>query len=403
MLLFVPFLRRLLRYGRLTVIDAVGRSHVFSGSPAPDLKPVTIRLRDPRLHWRIAVQPSLAVGEAYMDGSLAIEEGTLYDFLALAGENIWRGRAGFALRRTLARAVRRVQQWNPVGISRRNVAHHYDLAEPLYRLFLDNDRQYSCAYFAHPDMSLDEAQAAKKRHIMAKLLLKPGHKVLDIGSGWGGLALTIARDAECDVTGITLSQEQLRVSQQRAADAQLSHRVRFLPADYREVAGVFDRIVSVGMFEHVGINHYGKFFRRVRQLLNDTGIALIHAIGRSDGPDGTNDWINKYIFPGGYVPALSEVLPAVEDAGLFVADIEILRYHYAETLRHWRTRFAEHRAQAAALYDERFCRMWEFYLAGSEVAFRHEGHMVWQVQLARRPDVVPLTRDYIGPAEQACA
>jgi cyclopropane-fatty-acyl-phospholipid synthase len=401
MLLFVPFLRRLLQFGRLTVIDAAGRSHVFSGQPLPDVQPVTVRLRDRRLHWLLPLKPSLAVGEAYMDGTLTIEEGSLYDFLAIAAENIWHGNAGFALRRSLSLLVRRLRQWNPIQTSQRNAAHHYDISEDLYNLFLDADRQYSCAYFADPSMSLEEAQCAKKRHIMSKLLLEPGQQVLDIGCGWGGLALSIAAATGANVTGITLSKQQLKVAQRRAEEAQLAHRVRFLYADYREIPGQFDRIVSVGMFEHVGVDHYARFFHRIRQLLTDSGVALIHAIGRSDGPDETNRWIHKYIFPGGYCPALSEVLPPIEKSGLNVTDIEILRPHYADTLRHWRTRFAERRSQAAALYDERFCRMWEFYLAGAEAAFRHQGHMVWQVQLARRIDTVPPTRDYIGTAEQS--
>ncbi len=399
MSLFVPFLRNLVRYGRLTVVDARNRTHVFEGRPAPGLRPVTIRLHDPGLHWRLPLRPAMVAGEAYMNGTLTVEDGDIYDFIALANENINRGAARFSPGARLGSLVRRLQQWNPVTISRRNVAHHYDLSGALYDLFLDPDRQYSCAYFVDATATLEQAQLAKKRHIMAKLLLQPGQKVLDIGCGWGGLALTLAREAEVEVTGITLSEEQLRVAQRRAEEAQLSHRVRFQLADYRELEGRFDRIVSVGMFEHVGITHYRTFFRRMRELMTDAGLALLHAIGRSDGPGTTNPWMRKYIFPGGYSPALSEVLGAVERTGLFVSDIEILRPHYAETLRHWRNRFAEHRAQAAALYDERFCRMWEFYLAGSETAFRHQDHMVWQMQLTRRPETAPRTRDYIGLAE----
>jgi cyclopropane-fatty-acyl-phospholipid synthase len=400
MLLFVPFLRRLVRFGHLTVIDASGRSHVFDGKPLPEIPPVTLRLHDPRLHWRIALQPSLAVGEAYMDGTLTIEQGTLDAFIALASENMTRINPRFALQERLSFVVRRLKQWNPVRISRRNVAHHYDLSEEFYKLFLDSDRQYSCAYFTHPDMSLEEAQEAKKRHIIGKLLLKPGMTVLDIGCGWGGLALSLARLADVEVTGITLSEQQLAVARQRAADAQLSHKVKFLLADYRQIVGHFDRIVSVGMFEHVGVDHYATFFRRIGELLNDTGVALLHAIGRSYGSGATNAWIHKYIFPGGYSPAMSEVLTAVEGSGLRATDIEILRpTHYAETLRHWRMRFEQQRAKVAALYDERFCRMWEFYLSGAESAFRHQGHMVWQMQVAHHAECLPATRDYMAVAE----
>jgi cyclopropane-fatty-acyl-phospholipid synthase len=394
-MLFVPFLRNLIRHGQLTVIDAGGRSRVFGGEPVPGLKPVTIRLRDPRLHWRLPLNPSMAVGEGYMDGSLTVEDGSIYDLLALAGENIRRANDRPLPGERLSLLVRRLQQWNPLAAARRNVAHHYDLSGRLYDLFLDSDRQYSCAYFADPSMTLDEAQVAKRRHIITKLMLKPGQKVLDIGCGWGGLALTMAQDADVEVTGITLSEEQLKVASERAEQAQLSHRVRFLLSDYREIRGSFDRIVSVGMFEHVGVNHYRTFFRKVRDLLTDPGVALLHAIGRTHGPGATNPWVRKYIFPGGYSPALSEVLPAVEKAKLFVTDIEVLRPHYAETLRQWRSRFLERRAEAAAIYDERFCRMWEFYLAGAETAFRFQDHMVWQMQMTARAEVAPRVRNYM--------
>jgi len=396
----VPFLHRLVRYGRLTVIDASGRSHVFGGKPLPEIPSVTLKLHDRRLHWRIALQPSLAVGEAYMDGTLTIEEGTLDDFIALACENMVRANPRFALQERLSFLLRRLQQWNPIWTSQQNVAHHYDLSDDFYGLFLDADRQYSCAYFADPQATLEEAQEAKKRHIMGKLLLEPGQKVLDIGCGWGGLALSLARHADVEVTGITLSERQLAVARRRAEEEQLSHRVKFILTDYRDVTGHFDRIVSVGMFEHVGVGHYATFFRRLGELLNDTGIALLHAIGRSYGSGATNAWIRKYIFPGGYSPALSEVLKPLEASGLRATDIEILRpTHYAETLRHWRIRFEQQRTKAAALYDERFCRMWEFYLAGSESAFRQQGHMVWQMQIAHRPEIIPATRDYMTTAE----
>ncbi len=401
MSLFVPFLRKLIHYGQLTVVDANGRSHLFDGLPAPDLRPVTLRLHDPALHWRLPLQPSMVLGEGYMNGTVTVEDGGIYDFLALASENISRQDARRAYREPLANLRRWFHNWNPVSASRRHASHHYDLSEQFYRLFLDADRQYSCAYFADPQMSLEEAQTAKKRHIMSKLLLRAGQTILDIGSGWGGLALTMARDMAVDVTGITLSAEQLRTSQRRAEEAQLSHRVRFQLADYREMPGKFDRIVSVGMFEHVGSPHYLTFFRRLRDLLAEDGVALLHAIGRSHGPGTTNPWIRKYIFPGGYSPALSEVMKTVEKSGLIVTDIEILRQHYADTLRHWRGRFTARRADALTLYGDQFCRMWEFYLAGAETAFRHQGHMVWQMQLARRSDAVPRVRDYMWMAEQS--
>lgn len=399
-MLFARLLERLVHWGDLTVIDAEGRRHRFAGPPLEDIPPVVIRLHDRVLHHLLAINPRLYVGEAYMNGSLTVEEGSLYDFLALCGENLQRNAANLPLD-SIARGLRRLQQFNPAARARRNAAHHYDLSERLYRLFLDSDMQYSCAYFAEPGMSLEAAQEAKKRHIAAKLLLRPGMKVLDIGCGWGGLAISLAKACDVEVTGVTLSQEQLAVARQRAALAQLGSRVRFELCDYRRVAGRFDRIVSVGMFEHVGVSHYRTFFARMRDLLAEDGVALLHSIGRPDGPGSTNAWVRKYIFPGGYSPALSEVLPAAERSRLFVTDIEILRLHYAETLREWRKRFQTGRAEAAALYDERFCRMWEFYLAGCEATFRHEGTIVFQMQLARKLGTVPLTRDYIGSGEAA--
>ena len=383
----------------MTVIDASGVTHVFEGPPVEGLPPVTVRLHDRSLHWKIALRPALAVGEAYMNGTLTIEEGTLYDFLALAAENIHRADRQYSPGEKLSALVRIFQQWNPVGVAKRNVAHHYDLSGALYDLFLDRDRQYSCAYFATPDMTIDQAQAAKKGHIMAKLLLKPGQRVLDIGCGWGGLALSIAKAADVEVTGITLSEEQLKVAQRRAEEAQLAHKVRFLLCDYRNLSGQFDRIVSVGMFEHVGVGHYRTFFETVRDRLTEAGVILLHSIGRAHGPGATNAWIRKYIFPGGYTPALSEVLPEVERTGLYVTDIELLHPHYADTLRAWRTRFMARREEAIKLYDERFARMWEFYLAGAETAFRHQAQMVFQMQMAKRSDTVPRTRDYIAATE----
>jgi cyclopropane-fatty-acyl-phospholipid synthase len=301
--------------------------------------------------------------------------------------------------------ARRLRQFNPRKRARRNVAHHYDLDGRLYSLFLDADRQYSCGYFENPGQSLDDAQIAKKRHLAAKLLLDRGKRgkdlrVLDIGCGWGGLGLYLAELAGADVTGITLSQEQHAIANERAAEKGLSARARFNLQDYRDVTGPFDRIVSVGMFEHVGVNHYSTFFRKSAQLLADDGVMVLHSIGRSDGPSRTNAWIAKYIFPGGYIPSLSEVLPRIERAGLLVTDIEILRLHYAETLRKWRERFLAHRAEVERIYDERFERMWEFYLASSEMAFREQNMMVFQIQLTKRQGVLPMTRDYVPREEQ---
>lgn len=341
---------------------------------------------------KIAANPDLALGEAYMDGSLTILRGdirALFDVIFLNQEAVEMSQTSAgALKLKLLRAM---QQANTRVASRRNVAHHYDLSADLYRLFLDDDMQYSCAYFARPGASLEEAQQAKKQHLIGKLMLKDGQSVLDIGCGWGGMALEIARSAKVDVQGITLSEEQLAI----AAERSVGTRASFSLTDYRDAAGTYDRIISVGMFEHVGVPNYDTFFRRIASLLADDGVAVIHSIGRKDGPDITNSWIAKYIFPGGYIPALSEVLPAIERAGLWVTDIEILRLHYAETLRHWFERFQQHRSAVAELYDERFCRMWEFYLATSESAFRGQGHMNFQIQLAKRVDTVPLTRDYI--------
>ncbi len=402
-MLLARLLRRMITRGCLTVVDATGRRYSF-GRPGSEPS-ATIRLHDRALHGKLFIQPYLYLGEAYMDGTLTIEDGSLRDFMMLCGQNLetYEPNRIERIGRRIGYLLRPVMQHNPIGRAKRNAAHHYDLSGQLYDLFLDRDRQYSCAYFENPNYSLDQAQDAKKRHIAAKLLLDPGQKVLDIGSGWGGLAIYLARAADVDVTGVTLSEEQYKVSTKRAEEAGLADRVRFLLKDYREVEGRFDRIVSVGMFEHVGVGYYGEFFAKMRELLSDDGIALLHSIGRSDGPGSTNPWIRKYIFPGGYVPALSEVMPAVERNRLFATDIEILRLHYAETLEEWLRRFRANRDKVAALYDERFCRMWEFYLASCEMSFRHWDQMVFQIQLAKRVDTVPLTRDYIHEWERARA
>ncbi|WP_316214981.1 cyclopropane-fatty-acyl-phospholipid synthase family protein [Bradyrhizobium sp. SZCCHNR2035] len=349
---------------------------------------------------RLITNPELALGEIYMDGSFVMERGSIADLLAIVMDQPDVLPRWAKLQWCLRYLTRHFGQFNFRGRSRTNVAHHYDLDGRLYSLFLDADKQYSCAYFETPDTTLDDAQLAKKRHLAAKLLLDKSDRVLDIGCGWGGLGLYLAETAGVDVTGVTLSTEQVQVANARAAEKSLSDRARFILQDYRDVPGPFDRIASVGMFEHVGVDFYETYFRRCAELLSDDGVMVLHSIGRSEGPDATNPWIAKYIFPGGYIPALSEVLPAIERAGLLVCDIEILRLHYAETLKAWRERFMARREEAVQLYDERFARMWEFYLAASEMAFRKQNMMNFQIQLTKRQDVVPLTRDYI-PHEEA--
>jgi cyclopropane-fatty-acyl-phospholipid synthase len=393
-MLLARLFERIITTGRLRITDAGGTSHSFAAAPGPS---VAIRLHDPALHWKLVVRPRLYLPEAFVDGTLTIEEGGLYDLIDLLQLNLEALPEG-VLPRLLNGSyslLRRVHQYNPLSRARQNVAHHYDLSDQLYELFLDQDRQYSCAYFRGGEDDLDTAQLDKKRHIAAKLMIRPGQKVLDIGSGWGGLALYLARECGADVTGLTLSVEQHKVAMRRAAAAGLSDRVRFHLRDYREEDGQYDRIVSVGMFEHVGINHYGAFFAKVKSLLAGDGVALLHSIGRMDGPGSTHPWIRKYIFPGGYAPALSEVVPVVERLRLWITDIEILRLHYARTLRSWRRRFEQNRDRLRTIYDERFCRMWEMYLVGSEIAFRRAGLLVFQMQLAKAIDTVPLTRDYM--------
>jgi cyclopropane-fatty-acyl-phospholipid synthase len=368
-------------------------------------QPVSVRFASRAAEWGILLDPELKFGEAYMNGTFVVEEGSIADVLAIMlGQNSelphW-ARPQWVLRYL----ARRIKQFNPRRRARNNVAHHYDLDGRLYSLFLDADRQYSCGYFETPGQSLDDAQLAKKRHLAAKLVLdrRRGDKdlrVLDIGCGWGGLGLYLAEVAGANVTGVTLSQEQHAIANERAAEKGLSQRARFRLKDYRDTLGPFDRIVSVGMFEHVGVNHYDTFFRKCAQLLANDGVAVLHSIGRSEGPNVTNPWIAKYIFPGGYIPSLSEVLPCVERSGLLVTDIEVLRLHYAETLKAWRERFLAHRAEVERIYDERFERMWEFYLAASEMSFREQNLMVFQIQLTKRQGVVPMTRDYIAREER---
>ncbi|KAB2943550.1 MAG: cyclopropane-fatty-acyl-phospholipid synthase family protein [Hyphomicrobium sp.] len=394
------FLKQVVQHGTLEVETATGARFVVGDGTG---SPLAIRFADNRAARQLVLNPALAFGELFMERRLAVTQGSIYDVLSLAASNLkLREPHPIAKARTRLRTTfRRLQQHNSAWRARRNVAHHYDLDGRLYDLFLDPDRQYSCAYFERPDQSLAEAQLAKKRHIAAKLLIEPGQRVLDIGCGWGGLALYLADYCGADVTGVTLSEEQLGIANARARERGVASSARFRLQDYRAVSESFDRIVSVGMFEHVGVGYYGAFFNKAADLLADDGVMLLHSIGCVDGPGACNPWIAKYIFPGGYVPALSEVLPAIERAGLVVTDIEILRLHYAETLRAWRERFLARRGEAKLLYDERFCRMWEFYLAACECAFRHCGLMVFQIQLAKRQDAVPLTRDYLAEREAA--
>lgn len=392
------FLRKMIKVGDLTVRLPGGKSLRMGDGSGP---PVVIRLTHRGVR-RIVANPGLGLGEAYMDEDVIFEAGTMWDLLEIVGRGGARRHKGRGswFKRTKRALKRRWQQANSRRAARRNVQHHYDISNELYRRFLDADMQYSCAYFARPEMTLEEAQLAKKRHLAAKMRLTPGLKVLDIGSGWGGLAMTLAGEFGAEVTGVTLSTEQLALARERAAAAGLAERAHFELIDYRDVAGPFDRIVSVGMLEHVGAPNFRAYFEQVKRLLKDDGVAVIHAIGRMGGPGTTNAFTAKYIFPGGYIPGLSEVVSAVEDAGLWITDVEILRIHYADTLREWRKRFLAD-PDIPQMYDGRFRRMWEFYLAGAEMGFRYGGHMIFQIQLTREVDTLPLTRDYIAEADAA--
>ena len=390
-------LKTFIRRGTFRVTTSRGTVFTFGDGTG---RPVSVRFATRSAEWGILLDPELKFGESYMNGTFVVEQGSIADVLAVClGQNT--DVPHWAWLQTWLRYLRRrLSQFNPRPRSRRNVAYHYDLDGRLYSLFLDADRQYSCGYFQRSDQLLDDAQLAKKRHLAAKLWLAPDKRVLDIGCGWGGLGLYLAEIGGADVTGITLSHEQHTVANERAAEKGLNDRARFLLQDYRDVDGPFDRVISVGMFEHVGVNHYDTFFRKSADLLADDGVMLLHSIGRSEGPSVTNAWISKYIFPGGYIPSLSEVLPAIERAGLLVTDIEILRLHYAETLKAWRQRFLAHREEVERIYDQRFVRMWEFYLAASEMSFREQDMMVFQIQLTKRQDVVPMIRDYVTREEQ---
>ncbi len=387
-------LRAFVQVGKLTVIDAAGQKHVFGGNkPGPD---VTMELTDQKLYRTLFFNPELAAGEAYMDGRMTFPGSGLREFLTLFSMNRL-SLGSYPLQKSLrkvSRALKGFQQSNRVGEARRNVAHHYDLGNAFYRLFLDEGLFYSCAYFRNDTDTLEEAQRAKCRLIAAKLCLRPGMRVLDIGCGWGGMALYLAGIEDVEVVGVTLSKEQHALAVERAAKAGLAGRIDFRLQDYRQLDERFDRIVSVGMFEHVGVGHYGEFFAKVNDLMPDDGVMLLHSIGHMSPPGTASPWLRKYIFPGAYSPALSEVFPAVESNSLWVTDLEFLRVHYATTLRHWHQRFERHRAEIASMYDERFCRMWEFYLISAEMMFRTGSQEVFHMQLSRKRDAVPLVRDY---------
>ncbi|PHY19391.1 cyclopropane-fatty-acyl-phospholipid synthase family protein [Caulobacter sp. BP25] len=383
-------LAKMIKTGDLTAHLPGGRVVKAGDGSGP---PVVIRIN--RRGLRRLANPSLGLGEGYMEGDIVFERGTISDLLSIVGESGGRKpKRGSTLSRFRKALKRRIQQVNDRVASRRNVAHHYDLSNDLYRRFLDADMQYSCAYFERPDMTLEEAQAAKKALIGRKLLIQPGMKTLDIGSGWGGLSMTLAKDFGARMTGVTLSTEQLALAKERAEKAGLADRIDLRLTDYRDLAEPFDRIVSVGMLEHVGAPNFQTYFDTIARLLDADGVAMVHSIGKMHGPGATNAFTQKYIFPGGYIPGLSEIVTAIERAGLWITDIEILRLHYAETCRIWRERFLAD-PDIPQMFDERFRRMWEFYLAGAELGFRHGGHMVFQIQLAKKRDTVPLTRDYL--------
>ncbi len=390
-------LKRMIRVGDLTVRLPNGRVETYGDGTGPKVV-CTVTARGMR---QIAANPATGLGEAYMDGGVSLQTGDIWDLLALGGRNKGGSGPRSFIKQARISAERRLAQWNHRAVSRRNVAHHYDLSYDLYSRFLDRDMQYSCAYFARPGMTLEEAQEAKKLHIASKLRLEPGMKVLDIGCGWGGLGLYLGANYDVEVLGVTLSQEQLAVAQRRAREMGLENRVRFSLTDFRDVQGPFDRVVSVGMFEHVGAPLFLEYFQHVKRLMTDDGVAVIHSIGRRTQPGTTNGWIRKYIFPGGYIPALSETMAAVEQTGLWPTDIEILRLHYAETLKQWRLRFWEVREEIARIYDERFCRMWEFYLACSEYGFIYGDNFNFQLQLTKAVDALPITRDYMIDDERS--
>jgi len=387
------------KVGQLTIIDVDGNRHIHGPGGEPS---ATIRLTDKKLYRQLFLNPELRAGEAYMDGTLICEEGGLKGFLEVFAFNrdSLRGQGTQKLLRAWLKKFKRWHQHNKTSRARKNVQHHYDLSNELYRYFLDEDMQYSCAYWPDLDISLEKAQEYKKAHIATKLNLGPDMKVLDIGCGWGGMAIYLAKTFGCQVVGVTLSDEQLALARQRVEAAGLSDKVEIRLQDYRHIEESFDRIVSVGMFEHVGVAHFQEYFSKIRELLTDDGCALVHSIGRRGVPGTTAAWVRKYIFPGAYSPALSETLAEVEKADLWMTDCEVLRLHYAETIKHWNERFQKNKAKIEEMFDERFCRMWEFYLYIVEFGFRYGGQMIFQIQLTKTVGALPITRDYMIDGER---
>ena len=391
----VNFLNKLFKSDGFVLMDVNSKKYII-GNPKKE-KPLTIKLLDKKLYYKLLLYPDLYFGEAYMDGTLKIENGSLTDFLDMAQKNIARNEINIfgQILNQIRGTYRYLTNFNFVKKSKNNVAHHYDISDDLYDLFLDPKRQYSCAYFKNENDTLETAQNNKIDHIIKKLNLKPNQKVLDIGSGWGSLAIEIAKKSQCEVTGITLSENQYEYSLKKAKEYNLENQVQFKLADYRDLNEKFDRIVSVGMFEHVGRKFYKIFFKKVSELLNDQGLALIHTIGSVNGPRNPQPWITKYIFPGGYTPSMSEVAGPIEKSGLVISDIEVLRMHYSHTLRNWKERCLSNKSKIVEMFDEKFFRMWEFYLTSCEMAFKWGDQVVFQFQLAKNNTTAPTTRDYI--------
>jgi len=391
----VSFLNKLFKEDGFILIDAHSKKYII-GNPKKKV-PITLKLLDKKLHYKLLFYPDLYFGEAYTDGTLKIENGSLTDFLEMAMKNIGRNEINIfgKILKKIRGTYRYLTNFNIAKKSKDNVAHHYDISDDLYDLFLDPKRQYSCAYFKSENENLETAQNNKIDHLIKKLNLKPNQKVLDIGSGWGSLAIEIAKKTKCEVTGITLSENQYRYSLNKAKENNLENQVQFKLVDYRNLNKKFDKIVSVGMFEHVGRKFYKTFFRQVNNLLNDGGLALIHTIGSIDGPRDPQPWITKYIFPGGYTPSMSELAPPIEKSGLIISDIEVLRMHYSYTLRHWKERCISNKSKILEMFDEKFFRMWEFYLTSCELAFKWGDQVVFQFQLTKDLTTAPTTRDYI--------